>query len=77
MYMRPENIKHLRCIAQRTQDHHSPLSKTIFKSHHYFLLGDLHISETIKSTIYSVFSMIQYLDMHKTHKNLVLHSEMI
>lgn len=70
MYMRPEHIKHLRCIAQRTEDH-QPLSlvkKKYFKSHHYFLPGDLHISETIKSTISSVFSMIQYLGTHKLIK---------
>lgn len=55
----------------------TPPSKKYFKSHHYFLPGNLHISDTIKSIISSVFSMVQYLDMHRTHKNLVIHSEMM
>lgn len=65
--LKTSNISDAQPKEQKTTNH-SPLSKKYFKSHHYFLPGDLHISETIKSTIYSVFSMIQYLDTHKLIK---------
>lgn len=77
MYMRPENIKHFRCIAQRTEDHHAPCQKKKNLSHTIIFFQVIAHSWNHHSTNYSIFFMIQYLDMHKTHKNLVVHSEMI